>query len=76
MTAEEFEIVEFLKLSPDTYFTRKEIARKARRKKEYEADPHWASAPLNALVMQGNVHKNESGLYKLSVDYRDKTATS
>lgn len=71
MTGEEFEIIAFLKLSPDSFFTRKEIARKARSKGDYEANPHWAAAPLNALVMQGQVSQNESGHYKLADGYRD-----
>ena len=69
MTAEEFEIVAFLKLNRDTFFARKEIARKARGKHEYEENPHWAAAPLQSLVTQGVVEQNESGHYKLSDKY-------
>jgi hypothetical protein len=65
MTTEEMEIVAFLKQYPDTFFTRKEISRKAKRKSEYEENPHWAAAPLASLVMQKAVEQNESGHYKL-----------
>lgn len=65
MTTEEMEILAFLKQYPDTFFTRKEIARKARRKSEYEENPHWAAAPLSSLEMQGVVEQNQSGHYKL-----------
>jgi hypothetical protein len=66
MTAEESEILEFLKQSPDAYFARKEIARRARSREQFEADPHWAAAPLSSLVLQGLVGQNESGHYKLA----------
>ena len=69
MSTEEFEIIAFLKQYPDNFFGRKEIARKARRRDEYEENPHWAAAPLNSLVTQGQVVQNESGLYKISSDY-------
>jgi len=69
MTDVEMEIVSFLKLNRDTFFARKEISRKARRKQEYEEDPHWAAAPLNTLVMQGVVVQNDSGHYKLSENF-------
>ena len=69
MTSVEMEIIEFLKLNPETYFARKEISRKARRRQDYEEDPHWATAPLNALVGQGHIVQNPSGHYMLSEDY-------
>ena len=66
MTAVEIEIVQFLKSSRDTFFARKEIARRARRRHEYEEDPHWADAPLGSLVVQNIIVQNDSGHYKLS----------
>lgn len=66
MTAAEMEIIEFLKLNPEAYYARKEISRKARRRQDYEEDPHWASAPLASLVALGHVEQNASGHYKLS----------
>ena len=67
----EFEIIAFLKQNRDVFFNRKEISRKARRRDEYEENPHWASAPLNSLVTQGVVIQNESGHYRLSDKYDD-----
>ncbi len=69
MTTEEMEILQFLKQTPDTYYARKEICRKARSRDDYEANPHWAAAPLNNLVALGHVVQNPSGHYKLSEDY-------
>lgn len=68
MTTVESEIVEFLKQFPETWFARKEVARKARSRHEFEADPNWATAPLNSLVTQHLVIQNESGLYKLKTE--------
>jgi hypothetical protein len=68
MTTVEAEILDFLKQSPGAYFARKEIARRARRRDEYEEDPQWAAAPLNSLVDQGLVEQNDSGHYKLNED--------
>ena len=69
MTTVELEIIHYLKQNRDAYFARKEISRRARRKEDYEEDPHWAAAPLNSLVMQGFVVQNQSGHYKLSETY-------
>ncbi|HZV34238.1 MAG TPA: hypothetical protein VFB72_06630 [Verrucomicrobiae bacterium] len=68
MTAEEFEIIAFLKQYPDSFFTRKEIARQARHRDDYEANPHWAATPLGSLVMQGQVVQNDHGHYKLNTE--------
>jgi hypothetical protein len=69
MTGEETEIIQFLKQNPGTFYARKEIARKARNRHEYEENPHWASGPLNSLVGQKHVVQNDSGHYRLSEDY-------
>jgi hypothetical protein len=55
----------FLETSPETFFARKEIARRAVKRKVYEEDPHWADAPLTLLVTMGMVEMNECGLYRL-----------
>jgi hypothetical protein len=69
MSAVEFEIIQFLKTNPETFYNRKEISRKARRRTEYEEDPHWAAAPLASLVAQKYVEQNDSGHYRLSQNY-------
>jgi len=66
MTDVEREIIEYLKQNREAYFARKEISRKARSRDEYEANPHWAAAPLASLVNLGYVEQNESGHYRLS----------
>ena len=69
MTAVEMEIIQFLKLSPETFFNRKEISRKARKRSEYEEDPHWAAAPLSSLVAQKYIEQDDNGRYRLSPIY-------
>jgi hypothetical protein len=65
MTYEEAAIVNFLKGSPDSYAARREIARKALKRTVFEENPHWADAPLNALVDQGAIEQNDSGHYRI-----------
>ena len=70
MTTDEIEIVAYLQQNPEGFFARKEIARRAKNREEYEANPHWAAAPLNSLVQQGVVEQNDSGHYRLKGDGR------
>jgi hypothetical protein len=65
MTYEETAIMNFLRGSPDSYVARREIARKALKRTIFEENPHWADAPLAALVDQHLVEQNESGHYKI-----------
>ena len=65
MTYEEFAIMNFLKGGPDSYVSRREIARKALKRTVFEENPHWADAPLASLVDQRLVEQNESGHYKI-----------
>ena len=66
MSYEEFAIMNFLKGSPNDYVARREIARKALKRATFEENPHWADAPLSALLDQGYVEQNESGHYKIT----------
>jgi hypothetical protein len=65
MTYEEMAIMNFLRGSPEDYVARREIARKALKRTIFEENPHWADAPLSALVDQDLVEQNESGHYKI-----------
>ena len=68
MTDEEQTIVTYLATSPESFFARKEIARRAVRRQVYEENPRWADAPLTALVQQGFVEQNDQGLFRLKKD--------
>jgi hypothetical protein len=65
MTYEETAIMNFLKGNPDSYVARREIARKALKRTIFEENPHWADAPLAALVDQALVEQNDSGHYRI-----------
>lgn len=68
MTDEQVLIVNFLQTSPETWFARKEIARRAVRRKVFEENPHWADAALGELVANGIVEENPSGQFRIKKD--------
>jgi len=55
----------FLNGIPDGYVARREIARKALKRTVFEENPHWADAPLSALVDQRLVEQDDSGHYRI-----------
>jgi hypothetical protein len=58
-------ILDFLRATPDAWYSRREIARRAVRRTEYEENPHWADQALAALLARGIAEANEQGLYRL-----------
>ncbi len=66
MTDAEQAILTYLGTSPESYFARKEIARRAVRREVFEENQHWVDAPLVALVQKGAIELNPEGLYRLS----------
>jgi len=70
MTVEELVIVEFMQQSPESGFSRMEIARKAVKRKEFEENPRWADAPLNALMDRKVVVLDKAGAFRLNPDSR------
>jgi hypothetical protein len=65
MTEAETMVLQFLQSSSETYFARKEIARRAVRRQIFEDNPHWADAALAGLLLKGAIEQNESGLYRI-----------
>lgn len=65
MTYEELIILDFLKAYPKTAFARREIARKAVKRRVFEENPQWADQPLQTLVARGLVIIDQSGFYKI-----------
>jgi hypothetical protein len=65
MTCEESAIVIFLQGFPSAFVARKEIARKAVKRKTFEEDPHWADGALASLLNQGIIEQNDSAQYRL-----------
>ncbi len=68
MTEEAYRIVSFLQGSPETYYARREIARRAVKRIVYEANPYWADAALASLVAGGVVEQSPEGRYRLKQD--------
>ena len=66
MTVEEQVIIEFMQQSPETGYSRMEIARKAVTRKEFEENPRWADAPLNALMDRKVVVLDQAGAFRLN----------
>jgi hypothetical protein len=65
MTYEEMAIMTFLKGKPGSFVGRREIARKALRRVDFEENPHWVDAPLASLIDQRLVEQDESGHYRV-----------
>jgi hypothetical protein len=65
MNEEELIILAFLGASPESYFARREIARRAVKRKVYEENPHWADAALAALLDKRLIEQDESALYRM-----------
>jgi hypothetical protein len=74
MTDEEQHIVEFLKGSPDSFFARKEIARKAVKRNVYEENPRWAEGPLTSLLDKEIVETNDGGHIRLNTSNKFRRA--
>jgi hypothetical protein len=68
MTDEEQQILNFLGTSPETYFARREIARKAVRRQVYEENQHWADAAIASLLLKGLIQQNDGGQLRLKQD--------
>ena len=62
MTYEEQLILSFLGGSPEAFFGRREIARKAVKRALYEQNQHWADAPLASLVKDLEESSRGSGV--------------
>lgn len=68
MSHEEQIILQFLRENPETFFSRKEISRRAVKRVVYENNPRWADIPLAALVGRGLVEVNDQGCYRFKKD--------
>jgi hypothetical protein len=62
------QILDFLRGDPDTYYSRKEICKKAVHKSVYEENPHWATQPLSSLLNEGHLEQNDSGHYRIKIE--------
>jgi hypothetical protein len=65
MTYEELAIINFLKVSPESFVARREIARKALKRNVFEENPHWVDPPLSSLIDQGLIEQDDGGHFKI-----------
>ena len=65
MTHDEQIILQFLRASPVSLYTRKEISRRAVKRTVYEENSRWAETSLTSLVGQGLVEVDDSGYYRI-----------
>ncbi|HWW00571.1 MAG TPA: hypothetical protein VNZ64_12805 [Candidatus Acidoferrum sp.] len=68
MTDEEQQIVNFLQSSPESFFGRREIARRAVRRHVFEDNPNWADAHLATLLVKHVIEQDDNGLYRMKKD--------
>jgi hypothetical protein len=61
MNDEQVLIINYLKCSPKTWFGKKEIARRAVKRKVFEENPRWSEEPLAELIAQRVVEENKDG---------------
>jgi hypothetical protein len=64
MNEDETIVLRFLEAAPETFFARREIARKAVKRTVFEENPNWVDAPLTGLVSQRLIEQNDSGHYR------------
>src|SRR5215831_12848528 len=76
MNDEQIIIVNFLRCCPDTWFGKKEIARRAVRRRVFEENPRWADEHLMELIAQGVVEENENGQVRLKEGERKRAKVS
>ena len=65
MTDEEQLVLNFLKATPEAYYTRREIARRAVKRRVYDDNPHWPDAALSSLLARHIIEQNENDLYRM-----------
>lgn len=64
MSTEETVVLGFLEESPETWYSRREVARKAVRRSEWEENPNWAAGAISGLLSRGKIEENSSGSIK------------
>lgn len=66
MTAEGLIILQFMQATPESWYSRKEISRRAVSRKEFEENPQWATPALAGLMSDGVIETNPAGLYRIT----------
>jgi hypothetical protein len=66
VSAEQQQVLNFLRSSPNTFFSGPEISKRAGNRKQYEKDPRWAINCLRYLLDMKLVERDGSGHYKFA----------
>jgi hypothetical protein len=61
MNDEQVLIINFLRTSPGTWFGKKEIARRAVKRRVFDDNPRWADEPIAELVALKIIEENKDG---------------
>ena len=59
MNDEQIIIINYLKTTPDAWFGKKEIARRAVKRRTFDDHPRWADEPLVQLIPQQVLEENK-----------------
>lgn len=65
MTDEQTLVLNFLKCSPESWFSKKEIARRAVKRKVFEENPNWATQPISDLLVTSVIEEDKNGLVRM-----------
>jgi hypothetical protein len=76
VSAEQQQVLNFLRSSPDTFFSAPEISKRAGNRKQYEKDPRWAHNCLRYLIDLKLVERDGGGHYKLAGPKRSEGPVS
>jgi len=66
MTTEGLVVLQFMQATPESWYSRKEISRRAVSRKEFEENPQWATSALTGLLNDGVIETNPAGLYRIT----------
>jgi hypothetical protein len=66
VSAEQQQVLNFLRSSRTTAFSAMEVARKAGTRKQFEEDPRWAVECLRYLLDMKLIERDEQGRYKMA----------
>lgn len=61
MTYEETLVLQFLEESPESFYSRREIARKAVKRREFDENPQWAVSAISTLLEREAIEENLAG---------------
>jgi hypothetical protein len=64
VSAEQQQVLNYLRSSPDAWFSAMEVSRRAGTRSQFEEEPRWAVNCLRYLVDMKLVERNNQGHYK------------